>query len=385
MKTNSVFFSFCIFILCGVWSACVKSFVPDIEKYEEALVVDGSITNAPGPYTIRLSKSARIQERSQFIPYTNCVVLITDDVGNKATLTERTSGLYQTDSSAMQGIPGRKYKLSITTPEGDEYESTQELLVKGLGIQAVYGELEHKTDPSLFHGRDGYQFYVDVEKPATTNNYLFWRMQSTYKFRADFSILSYIDGNGLHPVFSDSLKTCYRTVDVLDLYLLDNNELKQQEIKRIPINYEDNYTKALSIRYSLNVSQFTINKATYDYWSSVKKIIGASADLYTQQPYQVKNNLVNLTHPEKPVFGYFMVAGLSEKRIFVDPPPIVFRYDVCIVGSEPQPHILDLFKDKPNVWPVFFASTPRGLYYIDQECVDCRKKGTLLKPAFWVE
>lgn len=384
MKANRIFYNALIVVMCCVWNSCVKSFVPDIEKYEDALVVDGSITDAPGPYTIKLSKSARLQEKAQFIPYTNCVVRITDNLGGIVTLTEQGPGLYQTDSAAIQGIPGRTYKLNITTPEGEQYVSTEEVMPKGLGIQNLYGEVEHKNDPNLFYGKDGYQFYVDVEKPPTTDNYLFWRMQSTYKFQVDFSILAYYAGM-LRPVFSDSLKTCYRTVDILDLYLLNTNELKQQEIKRAPLNYEDNYTKALSIRYSLKVSQFTINKATYEYWNSVKKIIASGGELYTQQPYQVKNNLMNLTHPEKPVFGYFMVAGLSEKRIFKNPPPIVFRYDICEVGSEPQTHILDRFKDKPQTWPVFFASTPRGLYYMDQECVDCRRKGTLLKPTFWVE
>jgi hypothetical protein len=367
------------------WSSCVKSFVPDIEKYEDALVVDGNITDAPGPYVIKLSKSARLQERPKFIPYTNCVVRITDDLGSSVTLLEKEPGLYQTDSLAIRGIPGRKYKLNISTPEGEQYESTEEVMMKGLGIQNVYEELEHKDDPNLFYGKDGYQFYVDTEKPATTDNYLFWRMQSTYKFKVDYSILSYLDGTGLHPVFSDSLKTCYRTIDVLDLYLLNTNELKLQAVKRVPLNYEDNYTKALSIRYSLKVSQFTINKATYDYWSSIKKIIDAGGELYTTQPYQVKNNLINVTHPEKPVFGYFMVAGLSEKRIFVTPPAVVFHYDLCAVGSEKQPYIIEKFKTRPETWPVFFANTPRGLYYMSQDCVDCRRKGTLLKPAFWEE
>ena len=184
------------------------------------------------------------------------------------------------------------------------------------------------------------------------------------------------------PVFEgDSLKTCYKTVDVLDFFMKNANNLKAAEVKRIPLNFEDNYTKALSIRYSLKVSQFTLNEKAYTYWSSIKKMMDEGGELYTQQPYQIKNNLRNLTHPEKPALGYFMVAGLKEKRIFVNPPPIAFRYDVCTIESKSDAFLAERFKNRPELWPVFFAAG----YYIDQECMDCRKMGALTKPAFWEE
>ncbi len=374
----------CILALFGLWSSCIESFVPDIVKYEDALVVDGNISDAPGPYTIRLSKSVRLKERPLLIPYPDCEVKITDDLGNSVTLWELEPGLYKTDSTTMRGIPGRSYKLSILTKEGDAYESTPEKLLAGIKIQSVNAELEHKSDPNLFYGRDGYQFYVDAETPATTDNYLFWRMQCTYKFRTDFNIFCYYD-HGIHPVLEkDSLRTCYRNQDILDLYLLNTNELKQKEIKRVPLNYVDNYTKALSIRYSLKVSQFTLNEAAFNYWSAIKKMLDAGGELYTTQPYQVKNNLINITHPEKPVLGYFMVAGLSEKRIFVNHPAIIDRWEVCEMGDEPQKNVLQWFVNVPSAWPVFYADAGGFPYYLSQECVDCQVDGTLTKPSFWV-
>lgn len=242
--------------------------------------------------------------------------------------------------------------------------------------------MQHKTDPNLFFGKDGYQFYVDAETPPTSDNYVFWRMQCTYKFETDFEILCYYD-HGVHPVIDhDTFKTCYRTLDILDLFLLNTNELQQKEINRIPINYEDNYTKALTIRYSLNVSQFTINEAAFKYWSTVKKMLDAGGDLYTTQPYQIGNNLMNITHPDKPVLGYFMVAGLSEKRIFVDRPPIVNRTDICRIGDT-QRYPLMWFVNNPSIWPVFYANDNNHPYYLQQECVDCRVQGTQKKPGFW--
>jgi len=375
-------FFFTSILLC--FSGCIRSFVPDIGKHSELMVVDGNIHNGPGPYVVKLSKSSKTQEISKFIPYTECSVSITDNAGNSVQLKEKQPGVYQSDSASFRGIPGRTYQLHIATKTGEQYESTPELLKKGLQIQSVYGELKHKDDPQKFWGRDGYQFYLDAEAPPTTDNYLLWRMQATYKFRADFPIICYYD-NGVHPVKNaDTLRTCYRTSDILDFYLLNTNELKQTQVNRIPLNYEDNYTKALSIRYSLKVSQFTITETAYKYWSAIKKMRDEGGELYTQQPYQVPNNLKNLSDPNRPVLGYFMVAGLAEKRIFIKPAPLIIREEKCEIG-EPQFFALKWFKDTPAVWPVFYADNSGSAYYLPPECVDCRENGTLDKPSFWIE
>jgi hypothetical protein len=311
-------------------------------------------------------------------------VQLEDDLGNNVLLKEKQPGIYQTDSLALQGIPGRSYKLKIVTAEGEQYESVPELLLKGVKIQAVYGEVQHKTDPNLFFGRDGYQFYVDSEDFPSTDNYLLWRTQCTYKFQADYKISCYYD-NGVQPVWDkDTLRNCYKTIDIPQLYLLNTNELQQKEVKRIALNYEDNYTKALSFRYSLKVSQLVLGKKAFEYWMAVKKIVDAGGELYTQQPYQVANNLKNISNPDKPALGYFMAAGLSEKRIFITPVPLVLRTGKCIIPL-PQGNPLKWFVNSPHFWPVFFADVEGLVLYVEAECVDCRETGFLSKPDFWID
>ena len=367
------------------FSSCIKSFVPDIQKYDELLVVDGQITDAPGPYTVTLSKSSRLREKSRFVPYTNCTIELEDNVGNKVMLTEKKPGVYQTDSLAIQGVAGRSYKIRIATSEGEWYESNPEVLLKGLKIQSVYGELEYKSDPKLVKRREGYQFYVDAETAPTTDNYILWKMESTYKFKAEYGV-TYYYSNGLHPILNqDTVKTCYNIRQIPLICLLNTNELQQREIKRFPLNYEDNTTKALLIRYSLNVSQLTIGKEAFLYWNTIKKIEDAGGEMFTQQPFQVPNNLKSITHPDKPVLGYFMAAGLSEKRIFINPVGLTFDLGIC---SDAASIIFDpdaSFGTRPFLWPVFFRGDPSRLLLLDPECVDCQTKGVLVPPPYWID
>jgi hypothetical protein len=376
-----------IWIIC-MHVSCIQPFAPDLEKNEELLVVDGGITDAAGPYLIKLSKSARLQEKSRFIPYPKCKVSIEDDKGNILTLSESSLGVYQTDSLVQKGVVGRNYKLHIITPEGEEYESIPEMLMKPVGIQAVYSELEHRSDPQLFYGRDGLQFYLDTERSSEPTNFLMWKLQCTYKFRTDLLIFAYYTNGKRYQVKDeDTLKFCYRTAEIPELLVIGTEQSKQPELTRVRLNYEDNYSKALSIRYSLKVQQLTISEAAHAYWSTIKKLQAMQGELYTMQPYPVKNNLLNKTHPEKPALGYFTVAGSTEKRIFVNHPLIVDRYGVCTVEGRAERDMDGQLSRRPELWPYFLVDPLEngGDHWVDQDCLDCRRTGFRERPSFWVD
>lgn len=381
MKCN---LSFLWVLVLTVFSSCVEEFVPlGLKKYEQLLVVDGAITDAPGPYTVKLSKSADLLEKTPSIPYSNCMVELADDAGNREVLSETAPGVYQTAPAGIQGVVGRKYKISISTPEGELYESAEETLKKGVGIKNVYGEYEHRNDPKLFFGRDGFQFYLDSEVPEADSNFFFWSMECTYKFTLEFNIDAYYDGTYVLKPFPkrDSLKTCYRTLRIPQITVLQANDKNPLRFSRIPLNYEDNYTKALKMRYSLNVTQYTIGEAAYTYWNNIKKITDSQGDLYSQQPYQVKNNLINRYDPNKPALGYFMAAGVSEKRIFAEPLWVKFRYPECKLNNPDRFLLRTLASSSADLWPIYIT----GGQWIDQDCVDCRRTGFLKKPDYWID
>lgn len=375
-----------IFIISSFLTGCVKPFVAKVDRYANLLVVDGGITDGPGPYTVKLSTSGDVKQFSLLNPLPNCQVKVKDNIGNEYSFNEAEAGVYKSDSITFRGVPGRSYQLLVLTKDGEQIESAMELLTTGLKIESIDAKVEHKADPDLFYGKDGYQFYLNSETFDTKDNYFLWRIQTTYKFNADYGIHSVINKSGEYKpmLYGDTLRTCYRDVTVLQILLLNAGNLNTTKINNYPLYYEDNYTKALTIRYSLNVQQYKINEAAFTYWNEIKKITDTGGDLYSTQPYQVKNNLRNKSHEEIPVLGYFMVAGIAEKRIFLNRPSIVFRYDMCRPG-EPQRFVIERMLNRPDLWPVYFAATDVGMYLLDQECVNCLLEGTQKKPSFWIE
>jgi hypothetical protein len=87
--------------------------------------------------------------------------------------------------------------------------------------------------------------------------------------------------------------------------------------------------------------------------------------------------------------GYFTVAGLAEKRIFVDRPeaPVQMRYPVCMLVEADYMNFGTIFLTLPSEWPQYATyDNNGGNAYPNQDCLDCQLRGgTIEKPDFWID
>jgi len=371
-------------------NSCIDKYWPDLgSKYEQLLVVDGMISNQPGPYTIQLALSSNVN-RPEFKPVSGYEVIIADDLNNEETLSEIEKGVYQTSPDGMQGAVGRSYKLIINSPDDDRYESEYELLRKPTEIEDVYPEIEFHTVSGYDHNLSGFQFYIDTKKAENDTNYILWRMEDTYQYNANYRA-KYVYDDFLMEIFSpsDSLYTCWKTRKRKEIITAKTEDLIEPVLLKLPLNYVTTETRELSIRYSLLVKQYTLDYKAYDFWSSLLEIEDNVDWLYAKQPYQIKGNVTNISNNDEPVLGYFMAAGIDQQRIFVDRPTGVdWHYlDSCNL----YPIDRELLLINMNSWPLYFPAVyngpAQGPVWVDyQWCVDCRESGgELIPPAFWIE
>ena len=368
--------------------SCEEKYWPELDnKYEGLLVVDGMITNKPGPYTINLSLSTTVQ-LSKYIPLSGYELKITDDSGQEETLTENKAGEYSTSLSGIQGVIGKKYQLTINAPDGRTYKSEFEELTIPTGIESVYAEVEYREDLNYYHDLAGYQFYLDTYNAENDSNYYLWQLEATYKYRSDFLIRFIFDHFTLSPFPKpDSLQICWKTDKIQEIFIYNTLDLSEPKITRLPLNYVTTEARELSIRYSLLVKQFSITEKAYDFWNSVKEQNVEQGALYTKQPYQIRGNLFNTENPDEPVLGYFLVAGVSEKRIYVERPqsPVLMYYPVCVITDADLERFGFIYWTDGTTWPLYVTETAEGVRALThQACVDCRfKGGTIEKPDYW--
>jgi len=98
--------------LLVLFYSCQKVVMIDVNNANQQVVVQGNITNQPGPYTVNLNYTTAYYNGNVFPPITGAGVQIYDNAGNAETLKETSQGIYKTDS--LKGTPGRNYTLQVT-------------------------------------------------------------------------------------------------------------------------------------------------------------------------------------------------------------------------------------------------------------------------------
>ncbi len=410
-------------------ASCIEEYWPELEGgYEDLLVVDGKITNEAGPYTVRLSKSSSLLNDA-YNPLTGAIVIISDDQGNTENLIETTEGNYQTSLNGIQGVIGRKYKLSIES-EGKTYESDYEELLAPVGVESVmYKEETHKISETEEIYSNGYQFYVSTEVAANNKNYFYWELEETYEYHAPYPIefiyngsYSYVNKYGLpHPhIFNnpDSLYFCWNTDQVNVIATQSTEYLRTPKVTNLALHFIPIDDERLRIQYSMIAKQYSVSEKAYIFKKSLQDMNADNDELYVSLPYQIRGNLRNIENPEEVILGYFLTAGVSNsEHLFtarnerpylqhqrwdlMDHEYEVWAQEHCQVpapnGYNKRPRYWTVIaQSTPEDWPLYltnvWASTygappyTKLLVVIDMNgCVDCRTNGgTTQKPDFWI-
>ena len=374
MKTKYTLL-FLIILLTG----CRESFMPAYKDYQSALVVEGMITNQPGPYTVKLSKTQPLGN-GELVPYSGCSVQLLEKNGKTETLTELDSGIYRSTENGIQGEVGKAYRITITTPQGNFYQSDFEKIRTPTPIDSVYARTEYHRSNNYPEGLPGYQFYIDTKRAPNDSTYIYWKMSETYEYTSDFQISAVFRNYRFEPFPSDSLYRCYKTQPVKSIFTSSTSGLNEARVERQPLHFVGTDNRKLMCRYSLLVKQLTISEDCYRYWENLSEQLSEEDFLFGKQPYQIQGNVYNPDNPREVVRGYFVVGGVDHKRIFLDPPKVDFLYPTCALDFE----IGRLPYLPPSVWPVYLKKLGNQYGKANEECFDCRLRGgTLDKPEFW--
>src|SRR5687767_13594216 len=109
MKSISNYIVLLMLVLTA--SSCQKVVDIDLNESNPVLVIEGNISDQPGPHIIKLTKTVNFDDPNNFPGVSGAVVTLSDDAGNSQILTETSPGIYQTTPSA--GQPGSLYKLKV--------------------------------------------------------------------------------------------------------------------------------------------------------------------------------------------------------------------------------------------------------------------------------
>ena len=147
---------FNILFIFSIWFvSCDKEINLSLDKNTSMLVIEANITDQPGPYFVKVTRSVAITDKNVFPGVTNATITITDNLGKRDTLIHTLDGVYQTNK--LRGVPGITYYLEVqvdgkkitaesTMPQKVALDS---LRINGFEINGVvrYNIIPGYTDP----------------------------------------------------------------------------------------------------------------------------------------------------------------------------------------------------------------------------------------------
>ena len=391
-------------LLLIILFGCTEPYLLQTSNFEEALVIEASITNELKKQQIKLSKTYRLEENGPaFVE--NADVTIEDDLGNLYPFIEGDE-IYESEN-AFEAIPGRKYKLTIVT-NGKVYTSTQETLTKINPIEDV--EVRDLTIADV----RGAEIRVKAFDPTNSSKYYRYEYEETYKIIAPkwlpyTATVNTITKDLIFTPRTYEARTCYSTVKSTEILLHSTSDLSQDrvdhKVRFIPVD-----NPIIMHRYSILVKQYIQNLESYTYYNTLKTISGSDGILSQNQPGFFSGNITCTNNPNEKVVGFFDVSSVSSQRIFFnfedifpgtvqpgyfydcydncdypDPLSCPGAYDYCFDVAPFTSCKGNIVENTLNIipQPYLYFSGPNPLYLIPQPCGDCTTFSSNVVPPFW--
>ncbi len=386
------FFITILFVILALF-ACIEPYTPDIDEYQDLMVINGRITDQEGYHYVDVSRTSSFNDPVPK-PEPNCDVRVYDDRDNICQYTEVSPGYYRCWIDKQYLAPGIKYKVEVTTSDGIVYQSGWDIMLHCPDIERVYYEISEEVPSNpLLSPYPGLQFFINTGETVGQVSNLRWELYETWEYHSTYAQGDYYDGE-IHYVdpyeYADSLMYCWRSAPLKVIFTMSTRNFASNKVTRGYLNFVSNKTDRLSVKYNLQVKQYSLSDSAFEYWSRMQKLIQESGGLYETQPIRITGNIRNLNDPDETILGFFWSSAVKETRIFY-----TSRHEFRVLENPCLPYNLSenelmeyLGHMDESFYPIFLINTtllPEGPYDIaDQDCFDCTKRGgTVIKPEFW--
>jgi hypothetical protein len=370
------------FIVC-VWAAvfivgCKEPYdIPVTSSQQQVLVVEGSLSSS-GISTIMLSRTFSLNDTARLPPVSGALLTVEGKDNSIDYFAQAENGRY---TAQLDLQTGQEYLLRIKTPDGKEYVSDYVTPIETPAIDSVNWK---RTN-------DGLTIFVNTHDAGNDTRYYRWAFEETWELRSGvYSTYKYVDGQIIpRNMVDDDVSVCWRNNNSTKLLLGSSAQLQSDVIFEQPLQTIPSGADKLSVRYSILVKQFALDKQAYEYLKLMKTNTESLGTVFDPQPSEIKGNIHCVTNPEEPVVGYLTASQTKEQRIFIaarQVPNWGFFLDCTSLEIPNNPDSIQAYvplylpydakKSGLNSVSHWFVATPT--------CVDCTLRGgKTVKPSFW--
>ncbi len=325
-----------VLFLCPLTNCVDRLYFEPQNQEEVTLMVDGYISDEPGPYEVRLFASSDADGIVNYrTPIEAMQVTLFDDTGLEEVLVPGEKGVYRTSVNGIRGKVGRKYHIRIEMPDGTIFESDPEEILPSGTIDSVYYQFESRK-PLSGPTEYGFRVFMDATSPESGG-------YSRLKYTGIFSLETFphlnrffcnccrdpgppaplpcsgfvLAGNGLQRVGECTCCISYISEPETRPRLNDDAIQTNGTSKKIEMGYVDINEYSFSRdRYMLKVEQMSLNPAAYAYWKIFRDQKLGAESLFQPAFGRARTN-IRSTNSAIIAGGYFYATAIHKKVAFI--------------------------------------------------------------------
>jgi hypothetical protein len=378
---------------------CIDPYMPDaISSTRSYLVVDGFI-NSRGSTTILLSRTFDIASKATPPIETKATVYIEEEGGTRYNLPESAvKGTYTSANLTLNPI--KNYRLHILTSTNKDYASDFAPVKNTPPVDNITWRPTN----------DGLTIYVSSHDDTKQTQYYRWECEETWEivpiyrpsveYRRTTPLLS-----ALPVIAMPYPTTCWGSAKTTDIKITNTLRLSQDVVSNFPVRSFATTANQLTRRYSILVKQYAQTADEYQYWELLKKNTENIGTLFDPLPAQLTGNIHCLNDQEELALGYVGVHTMEQKRLFINrgelptnwsirsgyescaPTDTVFLVPPGVVPPPTPAQVLLAAFGGQNYLPIDEIKNKDdkviGYTAKSRDCIDCRTRGTAVKPSFW--
>ncbi|MBF9235857.1 DUF4249 domain-containing protein [Hymenobacter sp. BT683] len=379
----------CLALLMG----CTDSYLPEaLESPPNYLVVDGFL-NAQGVTTVRLSRTYAVDSKAVAPAELRANAFIEDEAGARLGLREGVAGAYV--SAPLVLDPAKKYRLRVLTQAGQDYAS-----------EFVPVKLTPPIDAVAWRATpEGVDVLVDTHDDQNASQYYRWDYEETWEINPPYRPnVEYVNGQ-MRDIVVPYPTICWGSALSTAIQIDKTTALSQDVVSGFRVRRLARTSERLTSRYSVLVQQHALTKEEYAYWELLRKNTESLGSLFDPQPAQLTGNVRCLSAPDQLALGFVSAHSCTEKRLFIARQELPQEWDVR-TGYEGCLPPDTVYIDRPNppipnpVVILYGAFNPlsgnlpiepvygpgpvlQGYTAKSRDCIDCRTRGTTVRPTFW--
>lgn len=364
------------------------------------LVVEGVINTGSGPTTIKLSRTVQLTDTVNSTPELNANVSIESNASTNGTtvlvLANAGAGNYTTTATGLNAA--NNYRLRIVTSAGETYLSDFVPVKNSPPIDSLTFQVE----------ADGVHIYSDAHDPTNNTRYYRWDYTETWIIHSEYQSFWEVSTTPKDTIIirpsQDEIYTCWKTDTSSTIILNSSAKLSKDVIAQNPIAFVASNSEELGIEYSITVTQYALTGDAFNFWQSLKLNTEQLGSIFDAQPSEIQGNIHSVSNPLEPVRGYVSAGATAQKILFIGAsslPQYWYRTistpytDRCLTDTDyyvdPKTganEVLQFLYHGISV-PIDELVTPREVVYgyssSSPFCVDCRFRGSNVRPSFWVD